>query len=310
MRTPRLPGRQPSPDGRTDLTLITGDQAQPVPQAAAGSTPAAPAGEMPHAAPALTALPSTTLPAALSSVVDLAEADRRRRRVPRALMLLARGRAGHPGRSSRLAVRALVAEQEGLGAEHDPVDATYGETVVRGLAKRRADGLIRRTCRRIGWMAGRTGAAEGPAGRPARPDQLPVRGARAAPGRRAAHVRPDPGRAHRPGPAGDRRAGPGIAETPPAAPVVPLAAQSGPDLRLLPAALLPVRHHRRQLAGADVTGSRVRGRPGRDDHRGVLRLLRVRRAPAADAQGPFGHHPGRRRGRPDQDHRRRLRRPA
>ena len=61
MRTPRLPGRQPSPDGRTDLTLITGDQAQPVPQEAAGSTPAAPAGEMPHAAPALTALPSTTL---------------------------------------------------------------------------------------------------------------------------------------------------------------------------------------------------------------------------------------------------------
>ncbi len=157
MRTPRLPGRQPSPDGRTDLTLITGDQAQPVPQAPAGSTPAAPAGEMPHAAPALTALPSTTLPSTLSSVVDLAEADRRRRRVPRALMLLARGRAGRSGRSSRLAVRALVAEQEGLGAEHDPADATYGETVVRGLAKRRADGLIRRTCRRMGWMAGRTG---------------------------------------------------------------------------------------------------------------------------------------------------------
>jgi hypothetical protein len=139
MRTPRLPGRQPSPDGRTDLTLVTGGQAQPVPQAAAGITPAAPA------------------PAVLSPAVDLAEADRRRRRVPRALMLLTRGRAGHPGRSSRPAIRALVAEQEGLGVPHDPADATYGETVVRGIAKRRADGLIRRTCRRIGWMAGRTG---------------------------------------------------------------------------------------------------------------------------------------------------------
>ncbi|MCW2907376.1 MAG: hypothetical protein JWL68_2165 [Actinomycetia bacterium] len=146
MRTPRLPGRQPSTGGRSDLTLVTGDQAQPAPRAA-GRTPASPAGDTLQPVPVVAALHS----------VDLAEADRRRRRAPRAVMRLARTRAGHPGRSSRPAIRALVAEQEGIAAPHDPGEATYGETVVRGIAKRRADGLIRRTARRIGWMAGRTG---------------------------------------------------------------------------------------------------------------------------------------------------------
>ena len=144
MRTPRLPGRQPSPDGRTDLTLVTGDQDQPARQTTSGGMPGFPAGGAPAPFPG----------AAELSYVDLAEADRRRRRVPRALMLLARGRSGW---SSRHAIRALVAEQEGIGVLHDSSDATYGETVVRGVAKRRADSLIRRTCRRIGWMAGRTG---------------------------------------------------------------------------------------------------------------------------------------------------------
>jgi hypothetical protein len=147
MRTPRLPGRQPSADGRTDLTLVTGGQAQPVSQAAAAGTLASPADDLTQAAPAVTTL----------HTVDLAEADRRRRQIPRALMRLARPWIGRPGPSSRQAIRALVAEQEGIAAPRDPSDATYGETVVRGIAKRRGDGLIHHTGRRIGWMAGRTG---------------------------------------------------------------------------------------------------------------------------------------------------------
>jgi len=147
MRTPRLPGRPPSPHGRADLTLVTGDQAQPAQQTATAGTPGSPPDDTPQPVLSVADLHS----------VDLAEADRRRRRVPRALMRLAHTRAGHPGRSSRPAIRALVAEQESLAAPHDPAEATYGETVVRGIAKRRADGLIRRTCRRIGRMAGRTG---------------------------------------------------------------------------------------------------------------------------------------------------------
>ena len=147
MRTPRLPGRQPSADGRTDLTLVTGGQAQAASLAAAGSTPTSPADDLTQAAPAVTTL----------HTVDLAEADRRRRRVPRALMRLTRPRIGRPGRSSQRAIRALVAEQEVIAAPRDPADTTYGETVVHSIAKRRADGMIRRTCRRIGWMAGRTG---------------------------------------------------------------------------------------------------------------------------------------------------------
>jgi hypothetical protein len=147
MRTPRLPGRQPSAHGRTDLTLVTGDQAQPAPRGAAGAATTSTADGSTETAPAITTL----------HTIDLAEADRRRRRVPRALMGLTQARAGRPGRSSRHAIRALVAEQEGIAAPHDPSEATYGETVVRGIAKRRADGMIRRTCRRIGWMAGRTG---------------------------------------------------------------------------------------------------------------------------------------------------------
>lgn len=59
-------------------------------------------------------------------------------------------------RVSRRAIRALVAEQEDIGAQHDPSDATYGETVVRGIAKQGADELIGRTSRRMHRMARRT----------------------------------------------------------------------------------------------------------------------------------------------------------
>jgi hypothetical protein len=89
---------------------------------------------------------------------DLAEAGRRRQRNRRILLWLTRCTIGvGPGtRSARRAVRALEAERESIGAQLGTSQATYGETVVRSIAKRSADGVLEQTDRKVSRLARRT----------------------------------------------------------------------------------------------------------------------------------------------------------
>ena len=57
---------------------------------------------------------------------------------------------------SRRAVRALVAEQDGVSALPDPARATLGEDVLHSIARRRAGGVLHATFRRLSRMLRRT----------------------------------------------------------------------------------------------------------------------------------------------------------
>lgn len=54
------------------------------------------------------------------------------------------------------AVRALVAEQDGTGARHDPDRTTHGEVVLHSIARRKADGVLYSTYQRLSWLLRRT----------------------------------------------------------------------------------------------------------------------------------------------------------
>ena len=113
MGTPFPAGPQPALDGPSDLTIVRPAGAEPL-------------------------SPDTTSPVHLNG--DLAEADRIRRQRPRSLLRLTLSRIGlrrWPWMSRR-AVRALIAEQDGISAPHDPAHATYGEVVVHSIARRRS----------------------------------------------------------------------------------------------------------------------------------------------------------------------------
>ncbi len=124
-------GQQPPPDGASDLTIVRSAGAQ-------------------------LASPDTAEPLRLDH--DLAEADLIRRRRPNSLLGLTRVRIGvrrWPW-TSRRAVRALIAEQDGISAPRDPAHATYGEAAVHSIAKRRGDGVVHSTFRRLSRMNLRT----------------------------------------------------------------------------------------------------------------------------------------------------------
>ncbi len=57
---------------------------------------------------------------------------------------------------ARRAVRALVAEQDGIGGLRDPVRATHGEVVVHRIARRKAGGVLHSTFQRLSWLLRRT----------------------------------------------------------------------------------------------------------------------------------------------------------
>ncbi len=101
--------------------------------------------------------PPSASPVGLTAV-DLAETDRIRHRRPRGVLLLTRIRISlrKRPRMFRRAVRALVAEQQGFGALHDPARATHGEIVVHSIAGRKADGVLHVTYQRLSWMLRRT----------------------------------------------------------------------------------------------------------------------------------------------------------
>ena len=124
-------GQQPALDSPSDLTIVR----------SAGAEPSS---------------PDTAEPVRRDH--DLAEADRIRRRRPRSLMLLTRYRIGVRRRSrmSRRAVRALVAEQDGVGGFRDPARATNSEVVVHSIARRKAGGVLHSTYQRLSWLLRRT----------------------------------------------------------------------------------------------------------------------------------------------------------
>src|SRR5579859_4168805 len=110
MGSPRPAGQQPPPDATSDFTIVR----------SAGADPSS---------------PDTAEP--VRGDHDLAEADRIGRRRPRSLMLLTRYRIGvrRRPRMTRRAVRALVAEQDGIGGLRDPARVTHGEAVVHSIAR-------------------------------------------------------------------------------------------------------------------------------------------------------------------------------
>ena len=57
---------------------------------------------------------------------------------------------------SRRAIRALVAEQDGIAALRDPARATHGEVVVHSTARRKAGGVLHSTYQRLSWLLRRT----------------------------------------------------------------------------------------------------------------------------------------------------------
>lgn len=57
---------------------------------------------------------------------------------------------------SRRAIRALLAEHEGTDTPHDPARVTHGEVVVHSIARRKADGVLHSTYRRLSWLLRRT----------------------------------------------------------------------------------------------------------------------------------------------------------
>ncbi|MGO8893059.1 MAG: hypothetical protein ACLP8X_03390 [Streptosporangiaceae bacterium] len=57
---------------------------------------------------------------------------------------------------SRRAVRALVAEQDGIGGFRDPARATNSEAVVHSIARRKAGGVLHSTYQRLSWLLRRT----------------------------------------------------------------------------------------------------------------------------------------------------------
>ena len=126
----RFPAGQPPADGPADFTIVRS------------------AAEPPS--------PDTAEPVRHDH--DLAEADRIRRSRPRSLMLLARCQIGvrRRPRMSRRAIRALVAEQDGIGGLRDAARATHGEAVVHSMARRTARGVLQSTYQRLSWLLRRT----------------------------------------------------------------------------------------------------------------------------------------------------------
>ena len=57
---------------------------------------------------------------------------------------------------SRRAIRALVAEQDGIGGLRDAARATHGEAVVHSMARRTARGILQSTYQRLSWLLRRT----------------------------------------------------------------------------------------------------------------------------------------------------------
>ena len=134
-------GQQPALESPSDLTIVRSAGAEPLPPGTTGAEP------LP---------PGTTSPVHLNG--DLAEADRIRRQRPRSLLRLTLCGIGlrRRPRMSRRAVRALVAEQDGISAPRDPARATYGEVVVHSIARRRIEGVFHSTFQRLSWMNRRT----------------------------------------------------------------------------------------------------------------------------------------------------------
>ncbi len=115
--------------------------------------PAGPASAVPEPAALASPGPASAGPA------DLAEASRQRRRDSRSRRSQQRrlGRTRRGGRIARGdAIAALVTEQEMLGEQRDPSQATYGETVVHGLGKAIGDAQLSQTQRKVNRIVRRS----------------------------------------------------------------------------------------------------------------------------------------------------------